>query len=91
MPQSFGRYVHTIMERGADEAQAAGSATIEAEHLLLAIHRIAAGHARRHSVFARRTARSAGPVSCHGQAASGTCAPAGASPYCLITLFSSIW
>lgn len=37
MLQGFGMYVHTIMERGAVEAQAAGSATIEAEHLLLAV------------------------------------------------------
>lgn len=37
MPQAFGMYVHTIMERGTDEAQRSGSATIEAEHLLLAI------------------------------------------------------
>jgi ATP-dependent Clp protease ATP-binding subunit ClpA len=37
MAQAFGMYVHAIMERGAGEAQAAGSATIEAEHLLLAI------------------------------------------------------
>ncbi|GAB3972722.1 hypothetical protein GCM10029978_050490 [Actinoallomurus acanthiterrae] len=37
MPQEFGTYVHTVMERAADEAQEDGSATIEAEHLLLAI------------------------------------------------------
>ncbi|WP_067449826.1 Clp protease N-terminal domain-containing protein [Actinomadura macra] len=33
----FGGYVQTIMERGAQEARRDGSATIEAEHLLLAI------------------------------------------------------
>jgi ATP-dependent Clp protease ATP-binding subunit ClpA len=37
MLQDFGGYVHAIVERAADEAQEDGSATIEAEHLLLAI------------------------------------------------------
>lgn len=37
MLEVFGRYVQAIIERGADEAQQTGSATIEAEHLLLAI------------------------------------------------------
>lgn len=37
MSNEFGRYVQMIMERAADEAHHAGSATIEAEHLLLAI------------------------------------------------------
>lgn len=35
--QTFGAYVRTVMEGGAREAQRTGSATIEAEHLLLAI------------------------------------------------------
>jgi D-alanyl-D-alanine carboxypeptidase len=34
---SFDRYLQTIIEQGSDEAHQDGSATIEAEHLLLAI------------------------------------------------------
>jgi len=37
MPDAFGRYVKLILELGGREAQRDGSATIEAEHLLLAI------------------------------------------------------
>ncbi|MGH3242755.1 MAG: Clp protease N-terminal domain-containing protein [Spirillospora sp.] len=37
MPQEFGRYVKAVMERATDEAQETGSATVEAEHVLLAI------------------------------------------------------
>jgi ATP-dependent Clp protease ATP-binding subunit ClpA len=37
MSSTFDRYLATIMEEGAREARQAGSATIEAEHLLLAI------------------------------------------------------
>lgn len=35
--QEFGMYVRTVMDQAAAEAQQAGSPTIEAEHLLLAI------------------------------------------------------
>ncbi|MFE0427003.1 Clp protease N-terminal domain-containing protein [Streptomyces sp. NPDC058953] len=35
--QLFGAYAETIIESGADEARLSGSATIEAEHLLLSI------------------------------------------------------
>ena len=34
---AFGRYVQTILDRGRREAREEGSATIEAQHLLLAI------------------------------------------------------
>ncbi|MEV5710619.1 Clp protease N-terminal domain-containing protein [Actinoallomurus sp. NPDC052274] len=37
MSHEVGMYIHSVMERAACEAQEAGSATIEAEHLLLAI------------------------------------------------------
>ncbi|TMR06421.1 Clp protease [Actinomadura soli] len=37
MSQEFGTYVKAVMERAADEAQRAGAAAIEAEHLLLAM------------------------------------------------------
>jgi len=37
MPQMFDAFLGSVMERGADEARRAGSTTIEAEHLLLAI------------------------------------------------------
>ncbi len=34
---TFGRYLHTIIDRGVDEARMDGSSTFEAHHLLLAI------------------------------------------------------
>ncbi|GAA4237142.1 hypothetical protein GCM10022254_48440 [Actinomadura meridiana] len=37
MPLEFGKYVKTVLERAVDEAQEAGAATVEAEHVLLAI------------------------------------------------------
>ncbi|MET8140544.1 Clp protease N-terminal domain-containing protein [Sphaerisporangium sp. NPDC005288] len=37
MSSTFDHYLATIMEEGAREARQAGSATIEAEHLLLAV------------------------------------------------------
>ncbi|REE94766.1 Clp protease N-terminal domain-containing protein [Thermomonospora umbrina] len=37
MARIFDTFLGSVMERGADEARRAGSATIEAEHLLLAI------------------------------------------------------
>ncbi|MFI0485577.1 Clp protease N-terminal domain-containing protein [Actinomadura sp. 9N215] len=37
MLQEFGKYVKAVMERATDEAQETGSATVEAEHVLLAI------------------------------------------------------
>ncbi|HXA60165.1 MAG TPA: Clp protease N-terminal domain-containing protein, partial [Streptosporangiaceae bacterium] len=33
----FGKYLQTIIDQGMDEAQKDGSATVEAQHLLLAI------------------------------------------------------
>jgi D-alanyl-D-alanine carboxypeptidase len=37
MAEIFDTFLGSVMERGADEARRAGSTTIEAEHLLLAI------------------------------------------------------
>jgi ATP-dependent Clp protease ATP-binding subunit ClpA len=34
---TFGKYMHTIIEQGRDEARRDGSAAVEAQHLLLAI------------------------------------------------------
>jgi D-alanyl-D-alanine carboxypeptidase len=37
MPLEFGKYVKAVLERAVDEAQEAGAATVEAEHVLLAL------------------------------------------------------